>query len=258
MRIFSRTRTLLLVVVAIILLHIAGILSPVERGVSILLRPVQRTLSSWVPFRFSTNDRDQNQRFADLEKQVARLLTENALLKENRREESAFSNQQSFLSLRNLKGVSATIIGRSPEGDERILLLDRGKEQGITAGQPVITNDGIFIGTIRQSDAGRSFVLLVTDARGKVACEVENSQRSPGLIVGEHGLTMIMKDIPQNEKIAKDQIVVTSALDANIPSNLVVGMITSIHFSTGDLFQQALVRPIIDLQRLRYVTVILS
>ncbi|MBI3956674.1 MAG: rod shape-determining protein MreC [Candidatus Kerfeldbacteria bacterium] len=252
-----RGRFLFLALAVLIVLHAVGALDPAERAIVGVLRPLQQRLAALVP-RAGPATPTADERLRELEAQVSRLLTENILLKEERRGVQASNEQQSFLERRSLSGQTVSIIGRSPEGDDQIVVLDRGSERGITSGQPVITEDGILIGTVLESEAGRSIAVLITDRRSSVAVEVENTQRSPGLVRGQHGLTMVMEFIPQNEPIERQQAVVTSAVDERIPANLPVGVISDVHFATGDLFQTASLRPLIDLRRLRYVTVIIS
>lgn len=258
MRLSLNVRIFILVLAAIVLLHAVGWLSPIEHGISLAVRPAQRFFSSLIPMDQPPQSDDPQKRIRDLETLVSRLMTENILLKEERRQDAALRNQDAFLASQNLHGIPATIIGRSPEGDTQVILLDQGTEKGISPGQPVVTENGIFVGKIEEAEQGRSSAILITDSRSSVAAEVENQERSPGLVSGQHGLTMRMRFIPQNEAIEKNQAIVTSALDARIPANLPIGVVTDIHFATGDLFQEASLRTLVDLQRLRYVTVIIQ
>lgn len=258
MRTLHRLRFLFLALAFLFLLHAIGWLRPVEQGMSAVLRPVETLLSRLAPTAESRQEtRRQNERIRELEAQVSRLMTENVLLKEDRRRGNAETVQQNFLASRALHGITTTVVGRSPEGDVQILVLDRGSEKGIAAGLPVITENGILVGTVQEASPGRSTALLLTDTQSSVAAEIGNQRHSPGLVQGQHGLTMIMRFIPQNEAIEKDQAVVTSAVDERIPANLTLGTVSGVHATTGNLFQEATLLPLIDFQRMRYVTVIL-
>lgn len=256
MKVLSRPRLILLVLVGLLALHTLGILKPIERAVAGALAPVQRWLVGRLPQGRNETGQDQAKRIHELEAQVSRLLSENVLLREERRSSALTDEQVNFLERRSLAGVTANVIGRSPEGDTELLILDRGEDQRITAGQPVVTGEGILVGTILETSPGRSIVRLVTDPQSTIAVEVENQERSPGFVVGQHGLTLRMRLIPQLEKVEKHQAVVTSAINEKIPANLALGTITDIHFATGDLFQEASVEPLVNLDRLSVVTII--
>lgn len=257
----NRSATVLgVLVVLILLLHTVGWLSPVEGGLTMVVRPVQKFFSGLFLTLGKGGQAPQvntESAIRVLNEERSRLLVENARLKEDREKLLSAITQQEFLGSRKINGVAATVIGRSPEGDEQILILDRGSETGIAVGQPVTTNEGIFVGIIHETGSGRSLVLTPTNTQIAVGAEVQNGSRSPGLVSGQHGLTMTMRFIPQGEKIEKGQTVVTSAVDERIPANLVIGQVNEVFFTTGDLFQSAFVTPPLDFQRLRYVTVLL-
>ncbi len=253
----SRSATILAIfVVVALLLHSIGWLSPLEGGLTLVLRPVQKFFSRLVLTSEKDSQGVAENGLRSLNEERARLLVENARLKEDREKLLSTIAQQEFLKSKDLNGVAATVIGRSPEGDEQVLILDRGSEAGVSPGQPVTTNEGIFVGIVHEAGLGRSLILTPTNTQIAVAAEVQNGSRSPGLVSGQHGLTMTMRFIPQGEGIEKGQTVVTSAVDERIPANLVIGQINEVFFTTGDLFQSASVTPPLDFQRLRYVTIL--
>ncbi len=258
MRFSTRTRLALLLLAGIIVgLHYLGALAPLENLVVRTLQPAQGMLVRWIPFRSAKTDAQKDpQRLRSLELELSRALVDNAHLREEVRRLQAQIDQQGYLEQEQYGGVPATVVGRSVEGDTQILIIDRGTERGLQSGQPVITGDGIFVGVIERAERGRSTVTLVTAAQTRIGAEVQNASRSQGIISGEHGLTMRLRFVPQNEKLEKGLTIVTSAIDEKIPTNLLIGTITEVHFTTGDLFQEATVQPLTDLQAVRYVSVL--
>jgi rod shape-determining protein MreC len=65
-----------------------------------------------------------------------------------------------------------------------------------------------------------------------------------------------MDYIPQGSDLSVGDLVITSGLEGNYPKNLVVGQVVGIHQRDFDMFQQAIVRPTVNFERLEVVLVI--
>lgn len=216
------------------------------------LAPIGRALMSLVPERGAGSAK----RVQVLENEVARLLVENVRLKGERRSSQEDAGLTTWLAQRALRGEVAHVIGQTPESGDRMIVIDRGTEKQIQTGAPVLMADGVLLGIVSAVRPYRSTILPVTSPRSLVAAVVDNGRNTPGLLRGEHGLTMTMESIPQNEHIENGQAVVTSNLNEHIPENLLLGTIQNVTTSIGDVFQQAAVLPILDHQRARSVVVI--
>ncbi|MBU0619941.1 rod shape-determining protein MreC, partial [Patescibacteria group bacterium] len=77
-----------------------------------------------------------------------------------------------------------------------------------------------------------------------------------GIIEGEFGLTIKMDFIPQNKRINNEDIVITSGLEKNIPKGLVIGKITRINKNNNEVWQNAIIEPLADLDNLIIVSVL--
>lgn len=248
--------TLAIIVVFAILFHILGLLRPLELVFVKTVRPVQTAFSRWFQAIAGETSQSQSERIEELEKEVALQQVGRTQADEALRQCQSASAQASALGRRALLGVNATVIGRSPEGDTQVLLIDRGTDNGIQNEFPVVADSGVLIGTVVDAQAGRSSILLLTNTQSSIGAEVQNETRSPGIVNGERGLALRLRSVPQNEALAAGDLVVTSALNEKIPAGLPIGAITDVHFAIGDLFQEASVRPPLDYQRVRYVSVI--
>jgi len=100
-------------------------------------------------------------------------------------------------------------------------------------------------------------MLVISDSRSAVGAQVQNENNSPGVVIGKLGLALEMQLIPQSEEITKGQIVVTSGLEENIPSGLVIGQINEIDKKTEELFQTATIESPISLERLDVLSIII-
>ncbi len=75
-----------------------------------------------------------------------------------------------------------------------------------------------------------------------------------GSVTGDLNIEMI----PQDVKLRAGQIILTSGLGGNYPSNVLVGQIASVRKQETALFQSASVQPVVDFTSLRAVLVVTS
>lgn len=192
-----------------------------------------------------------------LQAQNERLLQENSLLRALQEETVVTERMQEFLNSINTRGVTAHVIGKSST-EKKTLLIDKGQDHGIEKGFAAITENGILIGTINEVQARSSHILLITDSSQNIAAKIQNQSSSPGVIKGEFGLALSMQLIPQNDFVEAQQTIVTSALDPNIPPNLLIGTITEVNKKEGSVFQDAKVVSPIQIERVETVSIIIS
>jgi len=83
-------------------------------------------------------------------------------------------------------------------------------------------------------------------------------KRVEGLVSGKHGLVMFFDYILKNQKISVGDLVVTSGLEKNIPFGLLIGRVEKITTQSDDLFQKAILSPLISFDNLRILTVLVS
>ncbi|MBI4414951.1 MAG: hypothetical protein HY566_01790 [Candidatus Kerfeldbacteria bacterium] len=243
------TAALLLVV-----LFFSGAFGAIGGWAAAILGPIGRALTSLTPGGSPGSTKDVQV----LEDTIARLLVENVRLKDERESTKADADLSSWLAQRALRGEVAHVIGQTPESGDSMLIIDRGSERKIQKGAPVLLGNGVLLGVVEDARSYRSTVLPVTSPRSLIAATVDNGRKTPGLVRGEHGLTMSMESIPQNEPLETGQAVVTSNLNERIPESLLLGTIQNVTLSVGDVFQKASVLPILDLRRARSVVIIIS
>jgi cell shape-determining protein MreC len=137
----------------IIFLHYLGWLGPVENGVRVLFIPIATKINSWRIVSQDSYDYffnrevlidDYNQ---CLDKNQG-LQVADAKLKELEKENAEIRKQLNFFHRRNFTNVAADIVGQSPDSIEKMVIINAGDAAGIKFGQPVISGDGILVGTI--------------------------------------------------------------------------------------------------------------
>lgn len=260
----TRFSVILLAVVALLIfLHYVSILKPVENLLIRVFSPLQTLVYSiGVKFNSLYTDLPQGQNLIEANKQlkeeVDQLIAENARLKVLAKENEAISSLNDFLAHSNLRGVGAKVIGKNPETNFQAIILDKGTKDGVKVDMPVVTSDGILAGKIFKVKNNSAEAILINDPRSRLAAMVENETESKGILMGEHGLSLKMELIPQNEIVKENDAVVTSGLEPTIPRGLVIGKITRVLTEPNSFFQTAWIRPLVKVDNLTVVLVLTS
>lgn len=150
----------------------------------------------------------------------------------------------------------ASVIGRDPSPFKHYVIINRGSNDGIRRGMPVVTNQGL-VGRIDAVIADASRVQLVTDPASTVNIRLQNAEVEAtlsGSVTGDVALDLI----PQDTNIQSGDLVLTSGLGGGYPPNLIVGQVVNVRTRDFDLFQQATVQPVVDFNRLQIVLIIIN
>lgn len=151
----------------------------------------------------------------------------------------------------------ARVVGRDQE-NQSILLLNAGRRDGVEINNAVVVQEGVIVAKIIEVFARSSKALILTDTQSRLAVTISGSAPTSKLANGERGLSIILDQIPQGEIINEGQLVITSGLESTIPRGLIVGEVEEIISESNDLFQRAILRPLIDYDTVYFVSVILS
>ena len=254
---------LLIVALALIGLHALGVLGPVEGGLVRIISPLQyRVFSLGTAFNgwyqgLSVNS-DLRTENSELATQVTELTIENAQLRTLISEHQALTLQLAFLERTGLRAVTAYAIGKNPEPNLQSIILNKGSADGLSIGAPLVVGDGIMVGKISMVALHSAEAILVNDSRSKVAVLIQNATESQGVVVGEHGLSMKVELIPQNELVKEHDAVVTSGLESGIARGLVVGTVSRVTTEPNGFFQTAQVSSLANLDALTVVSVLVN
>lgn len=252
--------------VVILLVGSAGLLRPAEGAASVVIVPVQYALHRAVeglgnllrvPYDLRYL-RAENQR---LQMQVDELIYQLALRNEIELENIAL---RELLDLKerspDILGpdadlLTAEVIGHDPSSLLRYITIDRGSRDGVQVGMPVITARGL-VGQVREVRTNSAKVVLLTDPSSEVNALIQRS-RATGIVQGQTGPNLVLRYLPQTEGIAQPgDLVLTSGLGGHFPRRLLIGEIIEVKRSDVDMFQEARLRPAVDLDGLEMVFVV--
>jgi len=253
---------LILGLLAAMLLQSAGYLQPVKDAVANLTAPFQYAFS-WVSTRIAhavQTVREVGQLQAqvrELQEMIDRLMIENVRLRETEIELTSLREQLNFkLANPTYELLAAEVIGHDPSNLLHYILIDRGSDDEIAVGMPVVTARGL-VGRVTSVYARSSRVMLLTDPASAVSALVQRG-RSTGLVQGQGHLGLTMRYVEHGEQVQEGDTVLTSGLGGNFPKRLVIGQVTSVKQNDVEVFQEVTVRSAIHFDGLEMVLVIQS
>lgn len=251
---------LLLVVIGLLLFAISGYLGVALQAVLDPLVGAQYWISSRyiAIYEFFTIPRDAaslRQRNTELEGEVASLQTQVVQLQQQLREAQVLYALLDFARDKpeNVY-IAGAVIGRDPSPFLHYVIIDHGSADGLRHGMPVVTQQGL-VGRIDAVTAGAARVQLITDAASAVNIRFQSMQ-TEAVMVGSITGDITIEMIPQNIALQSGELVLTSGLGGNYPSDVVIGQVISIRKRETDLFQTASVQPSVDFASLHAVLVI--
>jgi len=173
-------------------------------------------------------------------------------------------SRQELARLRDLLGlketapfgtVTARVIGKESADGARILLIDRGRADGIRPNQPAITPRGV-VGRVIDVSASASKVQTILDPNSAVAGIVQRT-RVQGIVVGAGEAGCRMDYVSDLVPVEVGDVVVTSGLDQIHPKGEILGIVAVVGQGDG-LTQVIEVRPEVDFRRIEEVLVVLK
>lgn len=224
------------------------------------------SLQSWFSSRFVavqdfiTAPRDiasLRQRNSELESEVAELQAQVIQLQQQVGETEILAALVDFSRASpDNTYLAAAVIGRDPSPFLHFIIINRGSNDGILRGMPVVTNQGL-VGRIDAVIADAARVQLITDPASNVNVRLENAETDASLVGSVTG-DLLLELIPQDINIEVGDLVLTSGLGGGYPPDLIVGQVVNVRSRDFDLFQQATVQPVVDFDRLQIVLVIVN
>jgi rod shape-determining protein MreC len=256
------TVVFILVVIGVIALALGGYMTPLSR---IVINPLIAA-QTWLATRFQalqsllTSPADitsLRQRNAELEAEIGNLQVQIVELQQQLTEAQVLSSLVDYARSRSEnRYIAASVIGRDPSPFMHYVIINRGSDDGIRRGMPVVTQQGL-VGQVAAVTAGAARVQLINDPGSTINVVLQQSEVEAvlvGEITGELSLTMI----PQSATIQAGDLIVTSGYGGNYPANILVGQVSTIRSNAYDLFQSAVVQPAVDFSKLEIVLVIVN
>lgn len=246
------------VITLLIFFHWLGWLGSAENLLVGLFKPVTvtmnairvRVLEKWTGLSADNSQQSCGQNcqveLVSTQAQLSLMTQENQLLK----------NLLAYKTKTNYSLLVAEVLGKNIDTTEKTIILSLGSGDGVTLGAPVIGENGILVGKVIKVEPALSIARLLSDSQSKIAVTILSKNYSLGVLEGGYGLSWRVKFIPRNEIIMIGETVVTSGLEPSIPRGLMVGNVVAIENESYQPFQQAVVSPLLDLNKLTIVSIL--
>jgi rod shape-determining protein MreC len=253
----------LLACIGLVFGSVTGLLKPVEDLLSTPLNAVTGFVNrAALSVNTTVTDLGEiqtlRQRNADLEEALAQFQSELVALREIASDYQRLTGLLDYTTtVRNQEVVTADVIAVEPPNTAiRTITVNRGARDGIALGMPVVTGQGL-VGRVMDVSANAARILLINDQRSAVSARLQTS-RVEGSVIGLPGGGLRMTFIPLDSAVQEGDLVLTSGLGGNFPSDIVIGQVTSVRDLEFELYQEAEVRSLINFDTLEFVLVITS
>ncbi len=222
--------------------------SPVQQAVSGTINSVHNI---WSTYFMSVRAVDENR---ELKKQLGQALEIRNRLEEIEQENLRLKKFVEFTDRVEETYVAAQIIARDPSPWFKTVMIDKGKDDGLTKGSPVVVSEGI-VGQIINVAKNHSRVLLITDQNSAVDALVQNS-RVRGIVKGNNDDQCTFEYALRKDKINEGEMLVSSGLDQVFPKGLKIGKILKVTKVHSHLFQEITIETSVNFDKIEEVLVL--
>ncbi|MBN1628025.1 MAG: rod shape-determining protein MreC [Deltaproteobacteria bacterium] len=234
--------------------------NPVEQAVVEITAPFQRLFSGtingvqniWIKYFSLINTREESAR---LKEQIAALKMENYRSRELLAACQRLQGLLSYTETTSQEVLAVRVIGRDPTGLFQSVIIDKGKDSGLSVNMPVVNGDGV-VGRIVSVSSNYSKVLLIIDQNSAVDCLVQ-STRDNGIVKGLSSDKCIMDYVLKTSDINVGDIIITSGIGGIFPKGVPVGEVTDIKDPSDEIFLEVMINPFVDFSKLEEILVIL-
>jgi rod shape-determining protein MreC len=242
---------------------IVEVLSPIQSGASKVLSPV-RDIAGW--FSDTINAKSENSKLRQENQRLTQQL-DRALYAESQLSQlKQLVHLDNSDSINSYAPVSANVIEQDPTYWYQTIEVDKGSDDGVQDGDPVIGDDGL-VGDV--SDVGSNFSIVseLTDDKFAVSAVVEDGGAGDqGLLTPEVGnpFQLVLSALPSHANIqAGDQVVTSGFKDPNDPSieslyppGIAIGVVNDANQNTLNNDQTVTVSPDVSLRHLTVVQIL--
>jgi len=247
-------------VTLMVLDHRNEYLTGVRKTLSVLLYPVELLVSAPASLRRSVNETlvtrsellAENQRLkAEALARSARLQKLTALQAENARLRALLDSTARVAE--DLLIAEIVTVDMNPF--RNTIVINKGSNDGIFVGQPLIDADGV-VGQITRDRVFTAEAMLVTDVDHAVPVEiVRNRLRTIAVGTGELN-RLSLPFLPRNADVGEGDLLVTSGLGGKFPAGYPVGVVRDVRSVAGQPFLEIDAQPSAALNRIREVLLI--
>lgn len=237
-----------------------GYLGSVRSGFSLLVSPLQYAVDypvrvvGWVQSLVSAKKAliDENMQ---LRYQQTMLQAELQKLLVIQKENSQLKELLLTSTKAQMQAMAAQILAVDTSNARQIVVLNKGKRDGVYTGQPVLDAKGVM-GQVIDVGPMTSTVLLISDSKSAVPVR-NNRTGERAILVGTNSIDQLsLINLPKTSSIHPGDVLVTSGLGRRYPEGYPVGRVEEVNSIPGEDFVKVTVSPVALLNRNRLVLLI--
>ncbi|WP_415033073.1 rod shape-determining protein MreC [Azonexus sp.] len=234
-------------------------LDPLRQAVAVLTDPVQRVAQT--PGSLVDHAQDYLRGLSDLLREneqlkqtQLRLAPDLARLEHLENENERLRKLLSVKEREKAQGEVAQIMYTARDPFSHRVIIDKGQQSGITAGQPAIDEAGV-VGQVTRVFPFSAEITLITDKDQTVPVQVVRSgQRS--VVFGLGGGELELRYLPANADIKEGDLLVTSGLDGVFLPGFPVARVRSIERENSYAFARIRCEPLAAVENFGEVLVL--
>lgn len=213
--------------------------------------PAKGIVGLWYDYVYLVGVKDEND---DLKRETKRLLRDNVKLMEAKLENERLRDLLLFKSRISYPLLSANVIASSPSITRpEVVVIDRGKDDGVVEGMPVATASGV-VGRVLVVAHASSEVMLITDELSAVDAYVLRT-RARGVVKGS-AKGCVMHYLSDPSDVVESDMILSSGRDGFFPKGLIIGIVDKVDVEGGEV--RAYLTTKTDLRNVEEVVVILK
>jgi rod shape-determining protein MreC len=269
----ARRRTVAYVVLLTVsLLFVAISSNPLVRdlqnGIAFAFRPVQAAVDgvardvSSILATIAEIDRLRLENEA-LRSENEHLRNENAQAKELQRQNDELVALLQLRTGLEFQTEPVSVIARESSEARRTVIVDRGADDGLEAGDVAVAAGGALVGRVAEVGPNFARVVLISDSTSTVVGQLLTSGAT-GKVVGQLGGALIMQDVDSLAQVVVGEEVFTAGIELGggirspYPKGLLIGRVVDLVRDPNQVVQTVFLDAAANLDRLEYLLVITS
>lgn len=232
----------------------------IDRSVLAIASPVQGALT-WIVDRAGGGVngylalRGSHEEAQALRVELAQAHAELNALKEAEGENARLKALLGYVESTADPEIPARVVGLNLSAQFVSVRLNRGEDQSVHAGMPVVTPEGV-LGQVVRAVSGSSDVMLVSDPASRVGVTIQRSRVRASAVGAGDGKPLSFENAARDADVLEGDIVLTSGTDGIFPRGLKIGKIENVQRGTTGMFLTANVVPSVNLRRVEEVLVV--
>jgi rod shape-determining protein MreC len=157
--------------------------------------------------------------------------------------------------------LATTVIARESSEARRVIVIDRGTDDGVAVGQVIVAAGGALAGRVIEVGPDFARVVLISDGSSTVIGQLFGSTAT-GKVVGQLGGALVMEEVDSTAPVSIGEEVFTAGIELSggirspYPKGLLIGRVVDVKRDPNEVVQTVYLEPAASLDHLEFVLVI--